>query len=95
MDLLEIYLNFLSEKDIEIPYGDEPLGVDVDSPIKILKKKIRKGKKKWNWVSKKLTALYIYNKNKNPEIAKKWKRKKERLTKWIERKRKSDPNFGK
>jgi len=94
MDLLNFYLDLIQEQ-VKIPYGPKHLGIDLDEPVTKLKTKIKSGSCDWDDISKKLNVLYIYNKNKHPEIATKWKKKRETLAKWVASIRAKKPEFGK
>lgn len=94
MDLLSFYLDLIQEQ-VKIPYGPKKLGIDLDDPVTALKNKIKKGSCDWDDISKKLNVLYIYNKNKHPDIAAKWKKKRETLAKWVASIRAKIPEFGK
>jgi len=94
MSLLSFYLDLIQEQ-VKIPYGKKHLGIDLDDPVTALKNKISNGSCDWDDISKKLNVLYIYNKDKHPETAAKWKKKRETLAKWVASKRAENPDFGK
>jgi len=52
------------------------------------------GKDGWDKVSKRIITLKVWNKNKNPSLSKKMDTLQAKLAKWVENKRKDDPNFG-
>jgi len=89
--------SLFSEADskVKIPVEKGDLGLSLDEPIEKFKQQVTSGEKKWDELSKQLNTLVVFNKNNHPDIAKKASDKREELAKWIEDKRKSDPEFGK
>lgn len=49
----------------------------------------------WDTVSKRIITLKVWNKNKDPELSSKMDKLQARLAKWVEDKRKENPDFGK
>jgi len=82
------------KKKLEFQWNQE-LGLGIDEPLEKFKNQITSDQKPWDTLSKQLNTLYIYNMHKNPDIASKWKNKREALVKWIEGKRKENLDFGK
>lgn len=85
---------YLSEQPpVRIPVEKGELGLDIDDSLDKYKNKVEKDG--WEKVSQRINALVIFNKNEHPDISKKWEDKRESLAKWIESKRKENPDFGK
>jgi len=85
---------YLSEQPpVRIPVEKGELGLDIDDSLDKYKNKVEKDG--WEKVSQRINALVIFNKNEHPDIATKWRKKREELSKWIESKRKENPDFGK
>jgi len=85
---------FIQEMKVRIPVEKGDLGLSIDAPLKDYKKQILNGKS-WDELSQQLNALVVFNKNKHPEISKKWESKREALSKWVEGKRNKNPDFAK
>lgn len=83
-----------SDQPVRIPPPEE-LGLGLDEPLEKFKNQILSGKKEWDKLSKELNTLFIYNKNKHPDVAAKAKNKREALAKWVDGKRDKNPDFGK
>jgi len=105
-DIIVKYLNevtnFLEEhyqksfdEQVRIPMEPGELGLGIDKPIEKFKAQVTSGQKNWDTLSKQLNTLYIYNMHKHPEMASKWRNKRETLAKWIKSKREKNPDFGK
>jgi len=84
-----------AKEKVRIPMEPGELGLGIDEPLEKFKNQITSDQKPWDTLSKQLNTLYIYNMHKNPDIASKWKNKREALVKWIEGKRKENLDFGK
>lgn len=69
-----------------------PKGKDVDETSEEHFKNLIK-KDGWEKVSKRINTLHVWNKNKNPELAAKMDALQAKLSKWVESKRKEDPDF--
>ncbi len=80
---------------VKIPVKNGDMGLSLDDPIESYKNKLEKGDEKWEELSKQLNVLYIFNKNHNPENASKANKLRDSLAKWIENKRKENPDFSK
>jgi hypothetical protein len=93
MDIIQEYLTYLNE-GIKIPLKVGALGLSLDDSLDKYKNQILSGKKKWLRMSKELNTLFIYNKNHHPDIAAKARGKRIALAKWVESKRKNNPDFG-
>ena len=87
----------LKEADpkVKIPVEKGDLGLSLDEPLDKYKAQVTSGKKDWEELSQQLNTLYVFNKDKHPDIAKKASDKREALAKWIEGKRKDNSEFGK
>lgn len=92
--IIDDYLKNLQEQKVIIPMK-HVLGLRLDDPLDSYKKLISSGKKTFEIVSQQLKALYVLNKNDDPNIALEAKRKRESLVKWIENEREKNPEFGK
>jgi len=69
-------------------------GQDVENvSIEHFKKLIVKDS--WPEVSKRIITLKVFNKNKNPTLASKMDKLQNTLAKWVDEKRKENPDFGK
>lgn len=79
---------------VKIPVEKGDLGLSLDDPIDDYKDQILGGKK-WDEMSQQIKVLAIYNKNKNPDVAAKANKLRNKLADWVDSKRKSDPEFGK
>jgi len=89
------YLDNLYEQEkVKIPVKAGDLGLSLDDPLDSYKKQILNGKS-WEEMSQQLNTLYVFNKNKHPDVAKKAEDKREALSKWVESKRKENPDFAK
>lgn len=91
--LVEAYCDFLYEEQVKIPVEKGELGLSLDDPLEDYKKKLTGGSQKWEDMSRRLNVLYIFNKNKHPDVAKKAQDKREALAKWVEKKREENPDF--
>lgn len=49
----------------------------------------------WDTISKRIITLKVWNKKKNPELSAKMDSLQARLAKWVESKRKKNPDFAK
>jgi len=83
-----------AEPKVKIPIEKGDLGLSLDEPLDKYKAQVTGGKK-WEELSQQLNTLVVFNKNKHPDIAKKASDKREALAKWVEGKRKDNPEFGK
>ncbi len=86
------------EPKVKIPIepGEMELkkGQDVeDTSINHFQKLIQKDG--WDTVSKRIITLKIFNKNKNPALSSKMDNLQNTLSKWVDSKRKENPDFGK
>lgn len=97
--LLENHIgkDIISEVKEKVRIKMEPgeLGLGIDEPLEKFKNQVISDQKPWDTLSRQLNTLYIYNMHKNPDIASKWKNTRETLMKWVESKRKENPDFGK
>lgn len=82
------------EPQVKIPVEKGDLGLSLDAPVESFINQI-KGGKKWGELSKQLNTLYVFNKAKNPEVAAKARKIFKKVKSWVEKNRKSDPNFAK
>lgn len=82
------------EPKVKIPIEKGDLGLSLDEPIEKYKGQVRGGKD-WDEVSQQLNTLVVFNKNKHPDVSAKASKLRTDLAKWIENKRKTDPEFGK
>ena len=82
-----------SKSKVRIPFKKSDLGLHLDSPLDDYKKALINKKKTWDEMSAALNALYIYNKNNHPDVAKQATAVRLAMKKWVEDKRKDDPNF--
>ena len=87
-------LNHILEQKVKIPIEKGDLGLSLDDSIEKYKDQI-KGGKKWEETSQQLNTLEIFNKNKHPDVSKKASDLRDKLSKWIDKERKSNPEFGK
>ena len=97
MKAAEHFLELLTEKkepEVKIPFEPGALGHSLDASIDIYKSDIENGKK-WSEMSKQITTLTIFNKNKNPGVSTKASNLQKELSKWVGTKRKENPEFGK
>ena len=87
----------LKEADpkVKIPVEKGDLGLSLDAPLSDYKAQITSGRKKWEELSQQINTLFVFNKDKHPDIAKKASDKREALAKWVEGKRKDNFEFGK
>lgn len=86
------------EPKVKIPV--EPGGLELkkgqdveDTSVEHFKKLIQKDG--WDTVSKRIITLKVFNKNKNPTLSNKMEKLQNTLAKWVEGKRKENPDFGK
>lgn len=96
--LLKEKLELIYEEDepkVRIPIEKGELGLSLDAPLDKYKKQVTSGEKDWETLSKQINTLAVFNKNKNPDISKKARDKRDALASWVEKKRESDPEFGK
>ena len=84
-----------SNSKVKIPVEKGDLGLSLDASLDDYKKQITSGEKKWDELSKQINTLAIFNKNKHPDVSKKAVDKREALAAWIDKKRETDPEFGK
>ncbi len=89
------YLELLREQKVRIKMAKEPLGLGLDEPLEKWKVLIRSGKHSFTRVSQDLNALFVFNKNRHPDVAAKAKNLRLSLSKWIEKERELKPDYGK
>lgn len=85
---------YSQEQQVKIPVEKGDLGLSLDEPLEKYKSQITDGKS-WEELSQQLNTLYVFNKNKHPDVAAKAQKKREALAKWVEGKRKENPDFAK
>lgn len=92
------YLNLLKEQQVKIPVEhpgmlEVPEGKNVeDLPQSHFKDLIKK--KGWEEISKALTNLQTWNKDRDPKLASWANNMQEKLAKWVESEREKNPEFG-
>jgi hypothetical protein len=86
------------EPKVKIPV--EPGGMELkkgqdveDTSVEHFKKLIQKDG--WDTVSKRIITLKVFNRNKNPGLSSRMDSLQAKLAKWVEDKRKENPDFGK
>ena len=91
-DFVVHFLKEAKKPKVKIPVEKGELGLGLDDPLSAYKSQILGGKS-WEELSKQLNVLFIYNKNKHPNVAAKAKSKLNALRRWIEARRKKNPDF--
>ena len=82
------------EQQVKIPVEKGGLGLTLDDDLEAYKKQVIGGKS-WDEMSKQLNTLAIFNKDRHPDVADKARHKREELAAWVDKKRESNPDFGK
>jgi hypothetical protein len=88
-DKPQVQIGPIKKGELEVPEGKDVEDVSIEHFKDLIKKD------GWDQVSKRIITLKVWNKNKDPKLANKMDDLQADLAKWVEDKRKENPDFAK